>query len=307
MTVPPHGEGEGTVSRETWSPSADADTPIGAAAERAMRVLHTAAGQLPRPGRRRLFTVANQKGGVGKTTTAVNLAAAMAVQGLKTLVIDLDPQGNASTALGISDRHSGTPSSYEVLLGEIPLRDAIRQSPHSKKLFCVPATIDLAGAEIELVSMVARENRLRNALAELDEMDFDYVFIDCPPSLGLLTLNALVAAPEVLIPIQCEYYALEGVSQLMKNIEMVKAHLNPQLNVTTVLLTMYDGRTKLADQVASEVRRFFGNKVLQTVIPRSVKVSEAPGYSMTIIDYDPGSRGAMSYLDASRELALRPN
>jgi chromosome partitioning protein len=268
-------------------------------------VLHTTAGQLPKPSRRRVFTVANQKGGVGKTTTAVNLAAAMAVQGLKTLVIDLDPQGNASTALGIADRQSGTPSSYEVLLGEIPVRDAIRRSPHSDRLFCVPATIDLAGAEIELVSMVARENRLRNALADLDALDFDFVFIDCPPSLGLLTLNALVAAPEVLIPIQCEYYALEGVSQLMKNIEMVKAHLNPQLNVSTVLLTMHDGRTKLADQVATEVRRYFGDKVLRTVIPRSVKVSEAPGYSMTIIDYDPGSRGAMSYLDASRELATR--
>lgn len=289
------------VSRETWE-----DTPIGAAAERAMQVLHTAAGNLPRPGRRRTFTVANQKGGVGKTTTAVNLAAALAVQGLKTLVIDLDPQGNASTALGIADRHAGTPSSYEVLLGDIPLSAAIRQSPHNGRLFCVPATIDLAGAEIELVSMVARENRLRNALSELDQMDFDYVFIDCPPSLGLLTLNALVAAPEVLIPIQCEYYALEGVSQLMKNIEMVKSHLNPRLSVTTVLLTMYDGRTKLADQVATEVRRFFGDKVLRTVIPRSVKVSEAPGYGTTIMDYDPGSRGAMSYLDASRELANRP-
>jgi len=303
MTQPPFGEG--AVSRETWPDGPDADTPIAAAAKRAMQVLHTTAGQLPKPSRRRVFTVANQKGGVGKTTTAVNLAAAMAVQGLKTLVIDLDPQGNASTALGIADRQSGTPSSYEVLLGEIPVRDAIRQSPHSDRLFCVPATIDLAGAEIELVSMVARENRLRNALADLDALDFDFVFIDCPPSLGLLTLNALVAAPEVLIPIQCEYYALEGVSQLMKNIEMVKAHLNPQLNVTTVLLTMYDGRTKLADQVASEVRRYFGDKVLHTVIPRSVKVSEAPGYSMTIIDYDPGSRGAMSYLDASRELATR--
>jgi chromosome partitioning protein len=271
-----------------------------------MQVLHTAAGQLPRPQHRRVFTVANQKGGVGKTTTAVNLAAALAVQGLKTLVIDLDPQGNASTALGIADRHSGTPSSYEVLLGEIPLHAAIRQSPHSERLFCVPATIDLAGAEIELVSMVARENRLRNALAELDQTDFDYVFIDCPPSLGLLTINALVAAPEVLIPIQCEYYALEGVSQLMKNIAMVKAHLNPTLEVSTVVLTMHDGRTKLADQVAVEVRRYFGDKVLRSVIPRSVKVSEAPGYSMTIIDYDPGSRGAMSYLDASRELAYRP-
>ena len=303
MTVPPIEGGD--VSRETWAPGEDTDTPIGAAAERAMKVLHTAAGQLPRPARRRIFTVANQKGGVGKTTTAVNMAAALAVQGLKTLVIDLDPQGNASTALGIADRRSGTPSSYEVLLGELPLREAIQKSPHSDQLFCVPATIDLAGAEIELVSMVARENRLRNALADLDQTDFDYVFIDCPPSLGLLTINALVAAPEVLIPIQCEYYALEGVSQLMKNIEMVRAHLNPKLSVSTVVLTMHDGRTKLADQVASEVRRFFGDKVLRTVIPRSVKVSEAPGYSMTIIDYDPGSRGAMSYLDASRELAHR--
>jgi chromosome partitioning protein len=306
MSAPhdPFGPAGGVhVSRET----SDSDTPIGAAAERAMQVLSKAYEPLSRPSHRRLFTIANQKGGVGKTTTAVNMAAALAVQGLRTLVIDLDPQGNASTALGITDRHSGTPSSYEVLLGEIKLKEAMRQSPYSESLFCVPSTIDLAGAEIELVSMVARENRLKTALAELDtaDFDFDYVFIDCPPSLGLLTINALVAAPEVLIPIQCEYYALEGVSQLMSNIAMVKAHLNPGLDVSTVILTMYDGRTKLADQVADEVRRYFGAKVLRTVIPRSVKVSEAPGYSMSIIEYDPGSRGALSYLDASRELAER--
>ena len=294
----------GGASNETWSDDAGNDTPIAAEAERAMRLLHTTDGQLPRPALQRVFTIANQKGGVGKTTTAVNIAAALALQGLRTLVIDLDPQGNASTALGI-DHRPGTPSSYEVLIGEIPVQQALQRSPHSERLFCVPATIDLAGAEIELVSMVAREGRLRSALAGLQHHDFDYVFIDCPPSLGLLTINALVAAPEVLIPIQCEYYALEGVGQLLRNIEMVKAHLNPALNVSTVILTMYDGRTKLADQVAADVRSHFGDKVLRTVIPRSVKVSEAPGYGMTILDYDPGSRGAISYLDASRDLAER--
>ncbi|PXX12900.1 ParA family protein [Mycolicibacterium moriokaense] len=295
---------ESSTPPEPWADQAELDTPIGAEAERAVRLLHAAQGHLPRPPHQRVFTIANQKGGVGKTTTAVNVAAALALQGLRTLVIDLDPQGNASTALGIEHR-PGTASSYEVLIGEIPLRDAIQRSPHNERLFCVPATIDLAGAEIELVSMVAREGRLRSALAELKNHDFDYVFIDCPPSLGLLTINALVAAPEVLIPIQCEYYALEGVGQLLRNIEMVKAHLNPALSVSTVILTMYDGRTKLADQVAADVRTHFGDKVLQTVIPRSVKVSEAPGYGMTILDYDPGSRGALSYLDASRELAVR--
>jgi chromosome partitioning protein len=311
--APPETGQRPDVSRETWTPAppeswadeAGLDTPIGAEAERAVRLLHAAAkGGLPRPERQRVFTIANQKGGVGKTTTAVNVAAALALQGLRILVIDLDPQGNASTALGVEHRE-GTPSSYEVLIGEIPLQSAIQRSPHSERLFCVPATIDLAGAEIELVSMVAREGRLRSALGELKNFDFDFVFIDCPPSLGLLTINALVAAPEVLIPIQCEYYALEGVGQLLRNIEMVKSHLNPELNVSTVILTMYDGRTKLADQVAADVRAHFGDKVLRTVIPRSVKVSEAPGYGMTILDYDPGSRGAMSYLDASRELAER--
>ncbi|MEV0946973.1 ParA family protein [Rhodococcus sp. NPDC049939] len=282
------------------------ETPIGAAARRATQVLHPRSVTLPKPPERRIMTIANQKGGVGKTTSAVNLASALAVQGLTVLVVDLDPQGNASTALGIA-HNSGVPSSYELLLGEVTAADAIQQSPHNDRLFCIPATIDLAGAEIELVSMVAREGRLKSALSgrSFGDIDVDFILIDCPPSLGLLTVNAMVAANEVLIPIQCEYYALEGVGQLLRNIELVQAHLNPDLHVSTVLLTMYDGRTKLADQVAEEVRTHFGDAVLRAVIPRSVKVSEAPGYGMTVLDYDPGSRGAMSYLDAGRELATR--
>lgn len=296
------------VSRETTAQQVYEDTPIAAAAARASQVLTPGgAGTLPRPAQTRILTVANQKGGVGKTTTAVNMAAGLAIHGLGVLVIDLDPQGNASTALGIDHRAPDINSVYELLLGEVSLEEAMQQSPNQERLFCVPATLDLAGAEIELVSLVARENRLRNSLSQetLDKYGIDYVLIDCPPSLGLLTVNAMVAAKEVLIPIQCEYYALEGVGQLLRNIELVQAHLNPALHVSTIVLTMYDGRTKLADQVADEVRRHFGDKVLSTIIPRSVKVSEAPGYGMTIIEYDPGSRGAMSYLDASRELAKR--
>jgi chromosome partitioning protein len=280
-------------------------TPIAEEAERATRVLHPAE-PFPRPTRRRMLTVANQKGGVGKTTSAVNLAAALAMHGLKVLVVDLDPQGNASTALGVEHR-SGTASVYEALLGEVSLADAAVVSEQSDNLYCVPATIDLAGAEIELVAMTAREARLKEALSpeSLDQIKPDYVFIDCPPSLGLLTVNAMVAADEVLIPIQCEYYALEGLSQLLSNIELVQSHLNQNLWVSTILLTMYDGRTKLADQVTAEVRRHFGETVLKTVIPRSVKVSEAPGFGQTVLAYDPGSRGAMSYLDAAREMAER--
>ncbi len=289
------------VSRETpeW-------TPIAEEAERAARVLHPDRHGMPRPVHRRLITVANQKGGVGKTTSTVNLAAALAMHGVRVLVIDLDPQGNASTALGVEHR-LGTPSVYEALLGEIELAEATVTSTASPNLLCVPATIDLAGAEIELVSMVAREGRLKQALSEeaLDRIDVDYVFIDCPPSLGLLTVNALVAADEVLIPIQCEYYALEGLGQLLSNIDLVRSHLNTDLHVSTILLTMYDGRTKLADQVTNEVRSHFGTTALRTVIPRSVKVSEAPGYSQTVLAYDPGSRGAMSYVDAAREIAER--
>jgi chromosome partitioning protein len=283
-----------------------ADTPIAAEAQRASRVLHPGAMSIPKPREQRIITIANQKGGVGKTTTTVNLAAALALQGMTVLVIDLDPQGNASTALGV-EHHSGVPSSYELLIGEVSVQDAIQSSPHNERLLCIPATIDLAGAEIELVSMVAREGRLKAAIQEANVAgyDIDYVMIDCPPSLGLLTVNALVAAKEVLIPIQCEYYALEGVGQLLRNIGLVQSHLNPALRVSTVILTMYDGRTKLADQVAEEVRGHFGDVVLRSVIPRSVKVSEAPGYGMTVLDYDPGSRGAMSYLDAGREIASR--
>ncbi len=299
------------VSRETppaRTAQPYADTPIAAAAERASQVLTPGGtGTLPRPARPRIMTIANQKGGVGKTTSAVNLAAGLAIHGLGVLVIDLDPQGNASTALGIDHRQPGIASVYEMLLDDVPLRDAIQRSPANDRLYCVPSTLDLAGAEIELVSVVARESRLRNAIDDsiLAELGIDYVLIDCPPSLGLLTVNAMVAAREVLIPIQCEYYALEGVGQLLRNIELVQAHLNRELHVSTILLTMYDGRTKLADQVAAEVRGHFGDKVLSTIIPRSVKVSEAPGFGMTIIEYDPGSRGSMSYLDASRELAQR--
>jgi chromosome partitioning protein len=293
------------VSHAAHDPVGQGWTPIAEEAARATRVLHPNE-QLPRPTQRRVLTVANQKGGVGKTTSAVNLAAGLALHGLKVLVIDLDPQGNASTALNVEHR-SGTPSIYEVLLGEVSVADAAQVSDQSPNLFCVPATIDLAGAEIELVTMVARESRLKEALTSeaLDQLNPDYVFIDCPPSLGLLTVNAMVAAQEVLIPIQCEYYALEGLSQLLRNIELVQSHLNPHLDISTILLTMYDGRTKLADQVTNEVRNHFGETVLNTVIPRSVKVSEAPGFGQSVLAYDPGSRGAMSYLDAAKEIAER--
>src|SRR5262249_14046526 len=286
------------VSRETF-----ADTPIAAEAARAVRVLNPSGNTFPRPPHRRVITVANQKGGVGKTTSTVNLAVALAMHGSRVLVIDLDPQGNASTGLGV-EHHSGVPSIYEVLLGERSLAEIAVPVEAAPALWCAPATIDLAGAEVELVSVVARESRLRRAIAALDE-PVDYVFIDCPPSLGLLTVNALVAADEVLIPIQCEYYALEGLGQLIRNIELVQAHLNHGVQISTILLTMYDGRTRLADQVAQEVRGHFGDLVLDSVVPRSVRVSEAPGYGQSVLTYDPGSRGAITYLDAAREIAER--
>ncbi len=280
------------------------DTPLAAAiAVDTRRRLVLTGRPLPKPTHTRILTVANQKGGVGKTTTAVNIAAALAQSGLRVLVIDLDPQGNASTALGI-DHRAGVPSIYEVLVGELTLAEVVAESSTVAGLFCAPATIDLAGAEIELVSLVAREGRLRKALeAHLGQTAYDYVFIDCPPSLGLLTVNAFVASREVFIPIQCEYYALEGLSQLLRSIELIRTHLNPTLAVSTILLTMHDGRTRLSAQVAEEVREHFPEQTLRTTIPRSVRVSEAPSFGETVMTYDPLNSAALAYLEAAGQLA----
>jgi chromosome partitioning protein len=292
----------------TTTDSFDGSTPLAREiADLSRRRRELAAQTLPLPARTRIFTISNQKGGVGKTTTVVNLSAALAKSGARVLVIDLDPQGNASTALGIEHRE-GTPSVYDVIVSDRELESVVQPSPEFDGLFCAPATIDLAGAEIELVSMVAREQRLSRALGRyLESVDqsIDYVLIDCPPSLGLLTINAFVAAGEVLIPIQCEYYALEGLSQLLKNIQLIEKHLNPALRVTTILLTMYDSRTNLAHQVAEDVRDHFPREVLTTIIPRSVRISEAPSYGQSVISYDANSPGALSYSEAAAEIAHR--
>jgi chromosome partitioning protein len=252
-----------------------------------------------------IVTVANQKGGVGKTTTVVNLAAALAEKGRTVLVIDLDPQGNATTGLGISTR-TDNPGIYDVLIEGIDLGEAVVEVPENSAVRLAPASLDLAGAEIELVSMVAREYRLAKAIsAYLQESPHDVVLIDCPPSLGLLTLNALVAGEEILIPIQCEYYALEGLGQLIRTVEMVTQHLNPSLKIGSILLTMTDSRTNLSDQVADEVRAFFGDLVLKTVIPRSVRLSEAPGHGQSGLSYDARSPGALAYRDAAGEFLGR--
>jgi len=289
----------------------NSETPLAQElADNTHRLKRANAAKVNKPRNTRVFTVSNQKGGVGKTTTAVNLAAALATKGLSVLVIDLDPQGNASTALGV-EHHSGVPGAYEVLINKLPMAQAIQRCSTIKNLYCLPASIDLAGAETELFTNFSDEERrfrLRTTLWEFleslpEDRRPDYVFIDCPPSLGLLTINAFVAAREVLIPIQCEYYALEGLSQLLKTVEMIKQQLNPKLVVSTILLTMFDSRTRLATQVADEVRKHFAKEVLSAIIPRSVRVSEAPSYEQTIITYDKSSSGAIAYLEAAIELA----
>jgi chromosome partitioning protein len=286
----------------------DLDTPLAREiAENTSRLNALDGIRLPKPNKTRIFTISNQKGGVGKTTTAVNIASALASKGLSVLVIDLDPQGNASTALGI-EHNASVEGIYEVLIGDLPLENVVKISPEMPGLTCVPATINLTGAELELVSELAREHRLKNAIdlyLETTMSPPDYIFIDCPPSLGLLTINAWVAAKEVLVPIQCEYYALEGVGQLENYIGMIKQQLNRGLEISTVLLTMYDYRTNLASDVAAEVRRHFPTQVLETVIPRSVRVSEAPSHGKTVITYDRRSPGAISYLEAAAEIANR--
>jgi chromosome partitioning protein len=257
---------------------------------------------MAKPASTRIFTVANQKGGVGKTTTTVNIAAAMAMGGLRVLVIDLDPQGNASTALGVEHRDSA--GVYEVLMGNSSMSEVIKKVAGFPALDCVSSNTSLANAEINLVSMVARELQLKAAIDEVSA-NYDYIFIDCPPSLGLLTINAFAASKELLIPIQTEYYALEGLSQLLETYSVVKKRLNPNLNLSTIVLTMFDSRTRLSNDVAANVRSHFPNELIDIPIPRAVRVSEAPSYNQTVMTYDPLSPGAIAYMQVAREIAER--
>ena len=264
---------------------------------------------MPQPTQSRIFTIANQKGGVGKTTTAVNVAAALAMGGLKVLVIDLDPQGNACTALGI-DR-SNLPGMYEVLVQERPISEIVKKVAGFPYLECAPADVSLAGAEINMVSFVSRESRLKLAIEtflkerELQGERIDYVIIDCPPSLGLLTVNALTAASEVLVPIQCEYYSLEGLTLLIQTLSQVQMMLNQKVKITTIVLTMFDSRTRLANDVANSVRQHFPKELIDVPIPRAVRVSEAPSFNQTVMTYDASSPGAIAYMSVAREIAQR--
>ena len=257
-------------------------------------------GELPPLVLPRVFAVANQKGGVGKTTTAVNLGAALADLGFRVLVVDLDPQGNATTGLGINHRNVEG-SIYDVIMNDASIDDCVEPTS-LRNLFVVPATIDLAGAEIELVPAFSRELKLKRALNEVRD-GYDFVLIDCPPSLGLLTVNGLAAADDVLVPIQCEYYALEGLGQLLRNVDLVSRNLNPGLSVRGIVLTMYDARTKLAGQVEREVRSHFGARVYRTVVPRTVRISEAPSFGQPITLFDPSSRGAIAYRELAKEVS----
>ena len=252
--------------------------------------------------RARVIAVANQKGGVGKTTTTINLGASIAEQGQRVLIVDLDPQANATTGLGIPTREL-TGSVYDVVLQRATVAEVLCTT-EVPNLDVVPSGLSLAGAEIELVTAFSREHRLEKALAEVAD-DYDLILIDCPPALGLLTVNALVVAEEVLVPIQCEYYALEGLGQLVGNVDLVKANLNPGLEISTIVLVMYDARTKLSEQVAEEVRSYFGDRVCRQVIPRSVRLSEAPSFGQPITVYDPTCRGAVAYRELAREVLER--
>jgi chromosome partitioning protein len=290
---------EGAVFPTTTKVGASANAPEGP-------ILH--ADELPQPGASdvpplelpHVVAVANQKGGVGKTTTAVNLGAALADEGFRVLIVDLDPQGNATTGVGLNPRDV-TGSIYNVIMGDSSIEDCVEPTA-IQNLFVAPATIDLAGAEIELVPQISRELRLKRAIDSVRDQ-YDLVLIDCPPSLGLLTVNGLAAADDVIVPIQCEYYALEGLGQLLRNVAMVQQNLNPSLDVRGIVLTMYDARTRLADQVVEEVRAYFGSKVYQTVVPRSVRLSEAPSYGQPITVFDSTSRGAKAYRDLAREVS----
>src|SRR6266516_6240991 len=292
--------GGSPASRTSTAPSAS----VGRPPVRSKRPARARTPNPPeQPGVARIIAIANQKGGVGKSTTAVSLGAALAHLGYRVLVADLDPQGNASTGMGI--RHEARASTvYDVIVAEAPVTDAVVATP-VEGLFAIQSTINLAGAEIELVSQFSREARLKKALAPIREGAYDFVLLDCPPSLGLLTINALTAAEELIVPIQCEYYALEGLGQLLRNVSLVQQNINPGLRLTGIVMTMFDPRTKLSEQVVAEVKKFFGDLVYDVIIPRTVRLSEAPGFGQPITVYDPKSKGAESYRELAREVALR--